>query len=253
MIYSVAYAKNYLRYKSRHPVRQIIAGAASLNQDGRSSAVERGCFFDDVGINISHLNPYFSELTAIYWIINNSEEGMIGHSHYRRYWYDNFLDGADQRVLYVPPSIKLPVGETVQSQFEKIYQGQEIVKKYNAVVQKGQTPFLYGDMAGFWSADSLNPCLMTYGSAENYRKIMSLIFEAIWPFWDESKEELMLMKGYRARLIAFLAERLMTFILLDKKKYLGDIAIEEGGVRLAPIKEGDFVENTDHPHKWQSA
>lgn len=42
---------------------------------------------DNTGQNISELNPYYNELTALYWAkYNLADEDMIGLVHYRRYF-----------------------------------------------------------------------------------------------------------------------------------------------------------------------
>ena len=68
------------------------------------SKTELGILCDDTGDNISHLNPYFCELTAQYWAWKNMHDvEYIGLCHYRRYFQTEFtmenveqlMDGAD--------------------------------------------------------------------------------------------------------------------------------------------------------------
>ena len=55
-------------------------------QAGASLAEDLGYQRDDEGINISEKNPFYSELTAIYWAWKNLDVDYIGLVHYRRHF-----------------------------------------------------------------------------------------------------------------------------------------------------------------------
>ena len=46
---------------------------------------------DNTGDNISSMNPYYCELTGMYWMWKNTSADIIGLVHYRRYFYDKYL------------------------------------------------------------------------------------------------------------------------------------------------------------------
>ena len=50
---------------------------------------------DDVGDNISLKNPYFCELTGLYWAWKNLNAKYIGLAHYRRHFASNLLNKKD--------------------------------------------------------------------------------------------------------------------------------------------------------------
>ena len=58
-------------------------------QVGRALGENLGYLGDDIGESISELNPFYGELTGLYWLWKNYQDvDLIGVCHYRRYFFD---------------------------------------------------------------------------------------------------------------------------------------------------------------------
>jgi hypothetical protein len=76
----VAFHKNYPLLTNDPVYRQIHVGKALSNNN-------LGFSGDETGDHISDKNPYYSELTGLYWIWKNTKTDFVGLSHYRRFFF----------------------------------------------------------------------------------------------------------------------------------------------------------------------
>ncbi|WP_242502251.1 DUF4422 domain-containing protein [Bifidobacterium pseudolongum] len=107
---------------------------------------------DNTGDNISQLNPYFSELTAMYWLWKNNDSDYKGIVHYRRYFaspslrkrlshnrFDRILSRQELETLLANNNVILPSKrryfiETIYSHYEhthyveQLHQTRDVLK-----------------------------------------------------------------------------------------------------------------------------
>jgi hypothetical protein len=96
----VFYYKDGSVLKTENIYQPIMAGNA-LNH------VQTAIPGDDTGENISAKNPFYSELTGIYWVWKNTRNAVTGTCHYRRFFTaqpEPFLYKL-KRLLYYPAGL----------------------------------------------------------------------------------------------------------------------------------------------------
>lgn len=80
-------------------------------QAGRALRDGIGFVGDDTGDNISAKNPYYCELTVLYWAERNIDADYIGLAHYRRHFSldkKNILTGSQAQALLEKADVILP-------------------------------------------------------------------------------------------------------------------------------------------------
>ena len=127
-------------------------------QAGAALHAPLGVTGDDTGVSISRSNPQYSELTALYWLWQNSGAQVRGLCHYRRYFAGRRLGTKAQRILtgdrlealmqsadVIVPVPRLYLIETNRSHYAHAHQAQDLdaVRLHMAVfhpVRNGEAP-----------------------------------------------------------------------------------------------------------------
>ncbi len=207
---------------------------------------------DDEGENISHLNPYYCELTALYWAWKNLEADYIGLCHYRRYFGQRVLHGdlakkqqslfgrADYEKLLENADVIVPQKrnyyiETVYSQYAHAHRASDLEDIKTIIGSK--CPEYLPAWEKVMKSRRLHILNMFVMSQENFRAYCEWLF----PIIDEFASHFSLDDPYAARLFGFPAERLFN-VWLEKQ----DLRVKEVPiVMLEPVnwlkKGGAFL------------
>jgi len=230
-IYVAKLAHLQITYSSVATLIPTVVGALGLESDQREQLRSNGCVFDDEGDNISSVNPYFCELTSIYWALNNTKSEYIGNAHYRRKWNDEGILYSEPGVLYVSDSHHC--GESIAGQFLRGHNGFNAPAITIGLAERKLIPFTADEMRAIWAQPILHGTQMARGPRRCYKAFMDLAFEALWPFWEENKQEIMALDNYNRRMVGFVGERMMTGLILCRDRFF-DFPIATSVVEYKP-------------------
>ena len=214
-----------------------------------------GYITDDEGDNISAKNPYYSELTALYWAWKNLKCDYLGLCHYRRYlghknkWYllsgtlqrkHMILKEADCTLLLSQFDIILPKKrnyyiETIKSHYahahnlndlEAVQQIiEELYPEYNTA---------FNGVMNEKELYILNMCIAKKEVLDAYSEwLFSILFELETRINYKDYDE------YQKRVFGFLSERLFNIWL--KKQSLTRVELDV--IEIEPVNWGHKIYN----------
>jgi hypothetical protein len=216
-IYAVCIPGETVRYSSRAPLIPIMGGACTLPQEEREDLRHKGYVFDDEGQSfLSPLNSRFGELSCIQWVVNNAEQLNIGNAQYRRNWVEPSSKWYDENTLYVPEFATFSC--SLEQQFYGGHSAFDAPLITKTLAASGKWLFSLEEIDKLWKQNLFIGCNMARGPREQYQKFMTTLFSALMPIWEENKESLLQIKGYDKRAIAFIAERLITGMVLYRDR-----------------------------------
>jgi len=201
---------------------------------------------DDTGENISEKNPYYSELTGIYWVWKNTHQDVTGSCHYRRFFTaqpEPFLYKL-KRLLYYPAGLYkkrygLIYTENTDSFVPRILNHQELndlLNKYDAILPQARKlkytvethyrryhdindlnlleailsekyPEYLEAFHDVLQSKKLYANNMFVLKDEHFQEFMSWWFDVLFEF--ERRIDLDLYTDYQKRILGFIAERLL--------------------------------------------
>jgi hypothetical protein len=178
---------------------------------------------DDSDNNISEKNPYFSELTALYWIwknVHNAEyKGLV---HYRRYFsskkqslmskgnFDDILDEHRLRELLSETNVIVPEKrhyyiETMYSHYQHSHNIRDLELLRDEIHQQSpEFDSAFSQMAGSRSAHMFNMMVMKSDLFDSYCQWMFDILFAL-----EDKIDLTNYNRQESRVFGYLSELMM--------------------------------------------
>lgn len=187
---------------------------------------------DDDGINISEKNPYYNEVTAIYWAAKNLRADAIGLVHYRRYFsnqvfspqkkFSSVLSSVEIEKLLSSASIVVPKPrnyyiETIESHYRHSHNSIGLDALYEVISeQPDEYQVAFSRVMNAKSAHMFNMFIMR---REEFVSYSSWLFSIL--FATESKIDFSKLQGNERRVMGFLAELLMdTWLFANQKNYI---------------------------------
>lgn len=189
---------------------------------GREGKQDLGYTGDNTGDNISSKNPYFCELTGIYWAWKNLQADHIGLCHYRRYFagkvHGSSLNAKQQAILSTADYEKLlqdcdcllPTKrnyyiETVRSQYEHAHNKRDLDECEKIIAEK--YPEYSAAFTKVMQQRRLHILNMFVMKWELFDAYCQFLFGALFEL--EKRIDISNYTQYEARVYGFIAERLL--------------------------------------------
>ena len=265
------------------PIQGGRAIANTPSRDGNFSQeqinwLNKNLIGDDTGDNISELNRYFAENTALYWIWKNTNTPYVGMFQYRRllsinenHHYPfvefpsmrfihlgiNHLYGFSEkflRALELEKKFILPwfathdvlLSEPIKLNTYEQYQQEHNIEDLNRALEilKQKYPHMYNfAIEKLHSQDGFYPSNLIITRREIFNQYAEWLFSILMPLYNDIKDELQNRDAEQKLAFAYLSERLFTIYFSYHQKYYG-LRIKEFPHALA---SNFFTPPANHP------
>jgi len=126
-----------------------------------------------------------------------------------RRWYE-------ENTLYFPEPALFSC--TLEQQFYGGHSAFDAPAITRELADSGSWIFSREEIDAIWKQNSFIGCNMARGGNVQYKQFMSALFVALAPIWHKHEEQFLRIGGYDKRALAFIAERLITGMVLYRDK-----------------------------------
>ena len=228
----------------KHSLNNLPQGYATIHA-GRELGEELGYIGDNTGDNISKLNPYINELTALYWIWKNTSYSYVGTAHYRRFFSDqNSYQFSEDSILKPQQAYEflqkydVLIGRegvscntqnaliTAEDSDGDAEFGTKAIEIIKTMIERYQPEYLDSFYKILYSQGFFY-CNMLITRKHVYDAFCKWLFSFILPATEEFLKVMPIdqLSTKRKRIIGFCAERMMSVWLLKQNLRLKDFPI----------------------------
>ena len=231
-IYAVCIPGEQVRYEAQSCIVPIMGGAHALIDEEREALRLQGYVFDDENAFLSRLNNRWGELSCVSWIMLNAKQDNIGNAQYRRNWLEPKDQWYDGNTLYFPEPALFNC--TLEQQFYGGHFDFDAPAITRDIADSGEWIFSRKEIDCIWSQNSFIGCNMARGASTHYKQFMGALLAALEPIWKKHKEQFLCIEGYDKRALAFIAERLITGMVLYREKLFPSMNIATAPIGFVP-------------------
>lgn len=209
--------------------RDLMCHATSLDHHTRKELRDLGFCFDDQGDNISQQNPWLGDLTGLYWVWKNTQDQWVGTNQYRRSYDNSDVDSQQpsEQTLWINNWVHFPF--SIAQQYRQCHGDIGLHVLWEAANQRriSLTTSMIQDMDNI---NMISPCNMFFAHRSVFDRVCSVLFDIVFDLQSGVRYSLPYMQQTpdgrpQTRMLAFLAERILSLIYVNSRHFLGDIDI----------------------------
>jgi hypothetical protein len=204
--------------------QNIMLGGAFLEENTKQSLRTAGYILDDQGDNISQLNPHFGDLTGMYWVWKNSDVEWPAMAQYRRFWLEHRIAEVlpfNEKTIYIPQP---QTWQSVMSHYVEHHGSYGINRLFEHALRE-DTKLMHDHVYSLHHIYTMHPYNMLFCHKDLFDKVCTVLFEILFDIYDQNMvdyiEETVKTDPYQKRLPAFLTERLLSILYVNKKYFFG--------------------------------